>query len=53
MELHYNGKSVIGASHPGVPLIAIGRTNNIAWGLTSALTDLSDLFKEKLSEDGS
>lgn len=40
-----------GASMAGIPLIMFGRTNNITWGITAAVTDTSDLYKEKI-EDG-
>ena len=30
----------------------IGRTNHISWGATAALTDVSDLFRETISDDG-
>lgn len=36
----------------GLPLVQIGRTTNITWGVTAAVTDTSDLYKEKISEDG-
>lgn len=50
MELNYDGKYTVGASHPGIPFILIGKTNKYSWGMTSALTDSSDLFREKLNE---
>ena len=43
---------MIGGSIPGVPLIGIGRTKNISWGITAPLSDSSDLWQEKISEDG-
>lgn len=30
----------------------IGRTKNVTWGITAAVTDTSDLFKEHLDENG-
>ena len=36
---------------PGVPGIQIGRNNDLTWGLTAALTDVSDLFRETLNKD--
>jgi acyl-homoserine lactone acylase PvdQ len=33
-----------GASIPGSPFIAMGRNKKMAWGLTSALNDISDLW---------
>ena len=38
----------MGASVPGMPMVLIGRTKYIAWGITAAMTDVSDLFKEKI-----
>jgi penicillin G amidase len=43
---------MVGASIPGSPFIAMGRNNKIAWGLTSALNDISDLWQEEISDDG-
>ena len=51
MEMTYEGLSTIGATHPGVPQFMFGKTNHMTWAITSALTDLSDLFREKLSDD--
>lgn len=47
----YEGQTTIGTSHPGLPLFMFGKTPHMTWAITSALTDLSDMFKEKLSED--
>ncbi|CDW85943.1 penicillin amidase family protein [Stylonychia lemnae] len=49
MELNYDGKYVIGATHPGIPLVMMGKTNNNAWTTTSALTDLADVYEETIS----
>jgi len=35
----------------GFPGIVFGRTGNIAWGITAADTDTSDLYKEKIEGD--
>ena len=35
----------------GVPGIAMGRTNNIAWSFTTARADTSDLWQETISTD--
>lgn len=32
----------------GIPFIIFGRTNNLTWGITNAITDTSDLYKEKI-----
>ena len=51
-----NGKKekqlMAGSSHAGIPLILIGRTSKISWGMTAALTDVSDLFRETTSDNG-
>ena len=52
MEIHYENKYLIGASHPGIPYVMLGKTNHMSWAVTSSLTDMSDLFKEQISADG-
>ncbi|MFQ5839439.1 MAG: penicillin acylase family protein [Candidatus Methylomirabilales bacterium] len=42
------GFKVAGAAIPGVPAIAIGRNDRIAWGMTSAMPDDADLYAETL-----
>jgi penicillin amidase len=42
---------MIGATHPGIPLFMFGKTKHITWAITSSLTDLSDLYREKFNED--
>ena len=39
---------MVGSSIPGIPLIMIGRTKHIAWGITAPMTDVSDLFREQI-----
>lgn len=51
-ELIWEDKYAIGASLVGVPGIAMGRTKDITWGLTAAVADNSDLWKEELNEAG-
>ncbi len=38
--------SVKGATVPGEPIVLLGQNDNIAWGFTSADTDVQDLFIE-------
>lgn len=38
----------VGSSHPGIPFILIGRSQHMSWGVTAALTDVSDLFREEI-----
>jgi acyl-homoserine lactone acylase PvdQ len=49
----YDGYTISGASHPGLPYLLFGKTPYMTWAVTSSLTDLSDLYREKLSEDKS
>ena len=49
MELQSGG--VIGGSIPGIPTIMAGRSENLAWGLTSSYLDDQDLFLEELNPD--
>jgi len=49
MQLSSGG--VIGASIPGIPAIMAGRSDAIAWGLTSSYLDDQDLFLEELNPD--
>jgi len=44
---------VIGATLPGTPAVAIGRNRFIAWGETNVAADVEDLYRERLSPDGS
>ena len=41
-----------GAQTPGAPIVAIGRSNDIVWAFTTSRVDTSDLWQEKLNEDG-
>lgn len=43
---------VIGATLPGTPAIAIGRNRHIAWGETNVMSDVQDLFRERLDSTG-
>ncbi len=49
MQLSSGG--VIGATIPGIPAIMAGRSEAIAWGLTSSYLDDQDLFIEELNPD--
>jgi penicillin amidase len=37
----------VGATSPGMPLIVIGASDRVAWGLTTTSGDTEDLFEEK------
>jgi len=44
---------VTGVSLPGIPGVLLGHNEDIAWGATTAFLDLSDVYVEQLSADGS
>jgi penicillin G amidase len=46
LEVHAPGLDVRGVTAPGVPVIGIGQNGNVAWGLTSGLSDEDDLYAE-------
>ena len=43
---------LVGAQAPGIPLISLGRSQDITWSITNPLTDVSDLYYETLNEKG-
>ncbi|MBF9059012.1 penicillin acylase family protein [Rhodobacterales bacterium HKCCSP123] len=49
LELSTGG--VIGATIPGMPVILAGRSERLAWGVTSAYLDDIDLYVEELNPD--
>jgi penicillin amidase len=49
----YEDITSTGSTYPGIPNLVIAKTPYVAWGVTSSRTDLSDLYREELSEDGS
>lgn len=51
VHLKGGGFDVIGVSIPGLPGIAIGHNDRIAWGLTASLTDQQDLFVERVNPE--
>jgi penicillin amidase len=44
---------VVGATLPGAPAVVIGRNKFIAWGETSVMSDVQDLYRERLDVAGS
>ncbi|MGH1413181.1 MAG: penicillin acylase family protein [Pelagimonas sp.] len=42
---------VIGGTIPGLPTISVGRSERLAWGVTSSYLDDQDLFIEELNPD--
>ncbi|MDP4032669.1 MAG: penicillin acylase family protein [Pseudorhodobacter sp.] len=49
LELASGG--VIGGTIPGMPLVLLGRSEALGWGLTSSYLDDQDLFIEELNPD--
>jgi len=49
LELSTGG--VIGATIPGMPVILAGRSDQLAWGITSAYLDDIDLYVEELNPE--
>jgi penicillin amidase len=47
VHLHAPGWHVIGSGEPGLPGVAIGHNERIAWGITIVGTDQADLFVEE------
>lgn len=43
---------VAGINVPGVPGVIVGYTPNIAWGMTTGVADVADVFVSKLDEAG-
>jgi penicillin amidase len=43
--------SIKGGTVPGMPLVLLGQSDRIAWGLTSSDTDAQDLFVETVDPD--
>ncbi len=48
-----DGKYAMGATLPGCPIMAVGRTNKLAWGVTYMHADTSDYFIEDCRPGGS
>jgi acyl-homoserine lactone acylase PvdQ len=48
LEVHAPGLDVRGATAPGIPVIAVGHNDRIAWGITSGNGDVADLYVERL-----
>jgi len=50
-RLDLSSGGVIGATIPGIPAVLIGRSERLAWGLTSSYLDDQDVFIEELHPD--
>ncbi|HWA81930.1 MAG TPA: penicillin acylase family protein [Fimbriimonadaceae bacterium] len=44
MSIDAPGLSIVGVDVPGVPGVIIGKTDKLAWGLTSGVADTDDIF---------
>jgi penicillin amidase len=51
VHLHAPGWNVIGSGEPGLPGVAIGHNERIAWGYTIVGTDQADLYVEETRPD--
>ncbi|MFQ5862138.1 MAG: penicillin acylase family protein [Candidatus Brocadiales bacterium] len=49
VDLHGGGFDVAGMAFPGVPAVLIGYNKNIAWTVTSGVSDSVDIFVEELN----
>ncbi|MBT8415183.1 MAG: penicillin acylase family protein [Boseongicola sp.] len=49
LELETGG--VIGGTFPGAPVVLVGRSNQLGWGLTNSYADDQDVFIEKVNPD--
>ena len=48
-RLHLSSGDVIGATIPGMPLVLLGRSEKLGWGLTSSYLDDQDVVIEKIN----
>jgi penicillin amidase len=44
---------VAGLAFPGIPVVILGENTHVAWGATVTGYDVTDVYQEKLSADGS
>ena len=51
-HLHTPESNLIGATLPGIPFVALGRSDRMAWGFTNTGPDVQDLYLEKLDTSG-
>lgn len=49
LELQSGG--VIGGTIPGIPVVAVGRSDRLGWGLTNSYADDQDVFIEKVNPE--
>ncbi len=53
VALHGPAHRVIGVTIPGIPAVLVGRNEHVAWGLTAAMANDGDYYRETLDETGS
>src|SRR5262249_16286947 len=51
VHLNAPGWNVIGSGEPGLPGVAIGHNERIAWGFTIVGTDQTDIYVEEINPD--
>ncbi len=49
--LSHNGRSVRGASMPGMPGVYMGQNDDVCWTFTNVMADVEDLFVERVEGD--
>jgi acyl-homoserine lactone acylase PvdQ len=52
LEMRSPGYHAAGVAIPGIPLVAIGHNEDLAWGFTTVMADTQDIFVERPSADG-
>ncbi|MGY6536328.1 MAG: penicillin acylase family protein [Pararhodobacter sp.] len=50
-RLELDSGGVIGGTIPGIPAVLVGRSDQLAWGLTTAYLDDQDVFIEELNTE--
>ena len=50
-RLQLSTGGAIGGTIPGIPVVMVGRTNQLGWGLTSSYMDDQDVMMEQLNPD--
>ncbi len=48
-HLEIAGRTIVGATLPGIPAVLLGHTDEVAWGMTNTGTDVQDLVLERLA----
>jgi penicillin amidase len=43
---------LVGGTIPGLPFVVIGKSKYIQWGMTASHSDVADLYRERISDDG-